>query len=510
MRERSMRPALWLLTVALLVPWTGPSYAAEAFPLFQSQLIDVSGKVLFQATVEGKTISREAGKNEPWLQGETLKVDDDSGSQARVAIADLGIIAFSGGSSAKLVEGTGTPGTVAPELVLDAGVFFVMVKRDAPALLTLRAGPFGIQAKGAQLYIKTEDGKIQVMVADGAATVVAKSARHPVATGGAFLGLYDKARGQVKEIPAAPLQKLQKALQSKIPETAPPVLPDRVGPTVTIVSPRDAVPYESGEILVQGLVDDPSVSSVKVDVQGEFRGMEPVQGGQFAFRVKLYDPRNTITVSAEDLARLPGVRSVVVPCTKPLVRPRAAVTEEDKPRGTIEIMVEKLRGAVTDPSNPGVFIAFVVAGGLFIFIIYLIVRKIWSASKKTLNKATELATGVIFQRCEKCSNREYHYHLFYTTETINSPFLRNLINNVNPMATSMMNESLESLLSQGLKFSQKAKQAENKVRVICSWCDFCKTGTLSLEHLQGDAVTKVDDYQIIHPIFIEWVRKVYD
>ena len=259
---------------------------------------------------------------------------------------------------------------------------------------------------------------------------------------------------------------------------------------------------------VAGTVSDPSVEKVKVMVENESRGLKTVSASEFRFRVKLYDKRNTITIIAEDNHRNEGASTVVVPCKKPLDKPKPETPEE--PKSGLQSALAKVKKAFTDPSNPMVFIGCVLGGGLLLFIGYLIIRKIYLTSKKSLQKASELATGIVFQRCEKCGNREYHYHLFYTTESVNSPFLRNMINNVNPMATSMMNESLESLLSTGLKWSQKAKQAENKIRVICSWCDFCKTGTLSLEHMQGDAVTKVDDYQIIHPIFIEWVRKVYD
>jgi len=496
------------VTIVLCLAAAGAAVAADSFPLFQSALVDKSGVIRLIQTVEGQAVEREARKDEPWLPGERLVVGNGKNFSAKVAISDLVLLGFDDESSATLQPGPAPEGMTPPVVELESGSFFYKMQKNATQMLTVIAGPFKVETKSGAGYVSLKGDKFQVICGGGAVTVLEGRKRQTVGKGEGYSGRVAAKSGAVKPLPKEVIGKLAKAFRVKLPDSEIPVLPDRIGPKVTIVAPKGSAEDATGTVEVVGTVNDPSVEKVKVLIGSDNRGLFDVQAGQFRLRVKLYDSVNTITIVAQDLNKVDGSASVVVRCSKPLVKPQA--DKPDEPESALTSAWNKLRKAATDPQNPMVFIGLVLLGGLLLFIGYLIIRKIYRTSKKSLQKASELATGIVFQRCEKCGNREYHYHLFYTTESVNSPFLRNLINNVNPMATSMMNESLESLLSTGLKWSQKAKAAENKIRVICSWCDFCKTGTLSLEHMQGDAVTKVDDYQIIHPIFIEWVRKVYD
>ncbi len=498
--------AIIVLSLATLLG-AGSILAADSYPLFQSALVDKSGVVKFIQTIENKPVQREARDGDPWIPGEKLSVDKGRGYAAKIAISDLALISFDGGSHATLIQGAGHEGMAPPQIQLEQGVFFYKMKKGASRPLRIKAGPLKVETSSGAGYVKFLGDKFQAICGGGSLTVTDKK-RNTVGKGRGYSCKVSRKRGSTKKLPSSVMKKLAKAFRVKLPDKKVPTLPDKIPPVITIVTPKEGQAVNSGTVEVAGAVNDPSVEKIKVMVQNESRGLKDVNAGEFRFRVKLYEKRNTIIIIAEDNNRNEGASTVVVPCKKPLAKPKAEKTDE--PKGGLQSALAKVKKALTDPSNPMMFIGCVLAGGLLLFIGYLIVRKVYLTSKKSLQKASELATGIVFQRCEKCGNREYHYHLFYTTESVNSPFLRNMINNVNPMATSMMNESLESLLSTGLKWSQKAKQAENKIRVICSWCDFCKTGTLSLEHMQGDAVTKVDDYQIIHPIFIEWVRKVYD
>ena len=485
----------------------GSILLAKPFPLFQCALIDKSGVVSFLHSVEGKMVEQEAQEEDPWVPGETLIVKEGKSCSAKIAVSDLALVSFNGGSRAKLIGSDDNRGTTPSRIVLEQGSLFYKVKKNSSHNLLIEAGDLNVKTSSGAGYMKYSSGKLQAICGGGSLLINEGGRQVRVGSGRGYRYSKSRGRGSTKKLSRKFLKKLAKAFHIKLPEKQVPVLPDKIPPHVTIITPKDGQVIKSGSVEVAGAVHDPSVNKVEVIIQNASRGLRDVQAGQFRFRAKLYAKRNTIIIRAED-NNLTGAATVVVECKKPMDKPEGL--KEDEPEGALQSALKKVTKLIKNPSNPMFFVVFILVGGLLLFSGYLIIRRIYATSKKSLKKASELATGIVFQRCEKCSNREYHYHLFYTTESVNSPFLRNLINNVNPMATNMMNESLESLLSTGLKWSQKAKQAENKIRVICSWCDFCKTGTLSLEHMQGEAVTKVDDYQIIHPIFIEWVRKVYD
>jgi hypothetical protein len=494
------------ILACMILPAIFASALAEPFPLFQTAVIDVSGT---PTIVGDSSLERDASENEVWGDGEMLRVPGKKGFFAKIAISDLAVISFDPGAEARLH--TQTNGVVSPpEIELLKGSCFFKTGKGKKKPLVFKVGDLSIKIPAGAGYLLRKGDRVQAISGMGSLKVVSSDQTETVKSRYGYMGSVSKGLGSVKKLPSDKMKKLAKIFKKRFPDKGVPVLPDLVAPVVKIVSPRDGTSVDGASVDVSGVVDDPSVSSVLVRINGVNQGVKKVNGGRFAFQLKLFDQRNSISVSAEDENRKTGEDSISVISTNPATRPKV---EEKKPKTFMDTVKEKLstvKEAAVNPANPAVFIGVVVGAGILIFIGILVVKKIISASKSTVQKASELATGIVFERCEKCSDREYQYHLFYTTETVNSPFLRNLINNVNPMATSMMNESLESLLSTGLKWSQKAKQAENKLRVICRWCDTCKTGTLSLEHMERDEVVKVDDYQIIHPIFIEWVRKVYD
>lgn len=281
-------------------------------------------------------------------------------------------------------------------------------------------------------------------------------------------------------------------------------VPDEVPPQVQISEPADASKVTKSIIRIRGTVDDPGISSVRISVDDKFRKLADVRSGEFATDLNLWATAQEISVEARDAEGQIGRAKVRVRTSQP------GVVKTSRPKGP-KTWKDRVKDAWENPKdNPetiaAIFVASFVAFLLVFFLLRLILRKMRGGAET----AAGLATGVIFNRCEKCGDREYEYHLFYTTEPVTSPFMRNLINNVNPMATSIMNESLENLLNTGLQGSAAAKAAEQKIRVTCTWCDPCKVGNLKLEHMQGKDTVKTDDYQIIHPIFIEWVRKVYD
>lgn len=283
-----------------------------------------------------------------------------------------------------------------------------------------------------------------------------------------------------------------------------PVFEDEVPPLVQIIAPTAGVAVPGPDCEVYGTVDDPSVTEVQIKLDNVFLKLTKVSGGEFRDTVMLKAKEQNVLVVAQDLSKNSGSASVSVKCNSPAV---PVAPEAPTERSTWDRIVEVLK----DPQKDTGLFAKLLGGGLLgLLVLALSVKKILGFMKKGAETAAGLATGVIFHRCEKCGEREFEYHLFYTTDPVTSPFMRNLINNVNPMATSIMNESLENLLNTGLSSSAAAKAAPAKIRVTCTWCDTCKVGNLKLEHMKATEVTKTDDYQIIHPIFIEWVRKVYD
>ena len=479
---------------------------AATFPLFQAAVTELSGSVSFTGKSD---IKRSGTVNEVWSHGETLRTGKGKNYFAKVGISDLALVSFDSSTVATLhqkSDGIVTP----PQIMFEKGSCFFRTKRGNKEKLIFKVAELTVEIISSAGYLAYKKGTFRVICGSGSLKVMSSGVNEDIKKGYWYKHSVSRGLGSVNKVPKTMIKKLGKAFKKRLADKNVPVLPDRVAPKVTIVAPKEGSSTDDEKIMVAGVIDDPSISQVMVKVNGASKGFQDVTGGRFNFDLKLYDSKNSIVVVAEDENRMTGDDSVSVISLNPAEKP---VVKVNKPKTFTEKVVEKLgslKSAAVNPENPAVFIGVIIGGGILIFVGIFIVKKIISASRSTVQKASELATGIVFDRCEKCTEREYQYHLFYTTETVNSPFLRNLINNVNPMATSMMNESLESLLSTGLKWSQKAKQAENKLRVICRWCDTCKTGTLSLEHLEGDEVVKVDDYQIIHPIFIEWVRKVYD
>ena len=494
------------ILACFFLPFFSAILWAEPFPLFQTAVVELSGSANF---VGDASIERNSSVNEIWSPGEFLRLGKGKNYYVKIAISDLALVSFDSGTVARLVEQSS--GVVSPpHIEIQSGSCFFRTKRKNSNKLVFKVAELFIEMTASAGYLSLKGDTFKAICGSGTLKVVASDGTETIEKGYGYQYSVKKGLGSVKKLPKAVLGKLGKAFSKRLADKSVPVLPDLVAPVVTVVSPKDGTSVDGSTVNVSGVVDDPSVGQVLVRINGANQGYQNVNGGRFAFELKLFDQRNSISIAAEDENRKIGEDAISVVSTNPAIRPKV---KENKPKTFMDTVKEKLltvKELAVNPANPAVFIGVVIGAGVLIFIGIIIVKKIISASKQTVQKASELATGIVFDRCEKCSDREYQYHLFYTTETVNSPFLRNLINNVNPMATSMMNESLESLLSTGLKWSQKAKQAENKLRVICRWCDTCKTGTLSLEHMERDEVVKVDDYQIIHPIFIEWVRKVYD
>lgn len=491
------RSVLVLALLALLAA----SGRADIFPPHQFRLTDPSGSVEIE-TAAGQ--SRNVDARALLEKGDTVRIGKDS--SATIRIAQIG----------NLYAQTGTVLQVA-EVEADGRPVFLL---DAGQVL-LKTRPIGAE-KPLEVRFGPEN---RILVTDGMIELRYNPKAHVAALaplkGKAMVGAKDKEFELpdnlilVRDDGARAKKPLDKGeVRDRWQPIGPSVLDpdeieklqDEVAPVVQILEPADLVTVDQSSLSLRGTVDDPTIETVRINVNSQYRKYAQVNGGEFRADLVLRDEAQDIEIFAVDKAKNEGSAKVRVRCrvpAPPLVAPVAAVEDSG--------LVTRIKKAIKDPKKDPEAIAMIAAGGfaLFLFGIFAI-RFMLKNLKKGAETAAGLATGVIFNRCEACGERQYEYHLFYTTEPVTSPFMRNLINNVNPMATSIMNESLENLLNTGLQGSAGSKGADQKIRVTCTWCDICKVGNLKLEHMKDNDVFKTDDYQIIHPIFIEWVRKVYD
>lgn len=475
------------------------SSRAEVFPPHQFRLLNLKGTVELHA--EGQEPQLLEGRASPKL-GDELVLKDGGGAELQVA--GVGVLYLLEGSKLKIrkVEKSGLPVVE----IVDGGV--LAKTRDIGAKT-----PFKVAFNGNQATI--EDGLIEFRYrADKKAAMVSivrgkvgmKTAKTESELGtGTSVVLGSGSIRTKKSVDKAGIQTRWKYQGPTVFKPTVPELPDEVGPNLTILAPQEGSTATRAEIEVYGQVDDPEVDKVQIRAGGRTLTYINLVGGQFRGAVVLRAKNVALEFIAKDTAGNVGKATVNVLCADP-APPIVADGEVEEPN-----LVDRVLVVIKDPSKDpkffGTLVTIVLVG---LVVLIFAIRKGMGMMGSGAKTAAGLATGVIFSSCEKCGDREYEYHLFYTTEPVTSPFMRNLINNVNPMATSIMNESLENLLNTGLSGSGPAKGADQKIRVTCTWCDACKVGNLKLEHMQGDEVTKTDDYQIIHPIFIEWVRKVYD
>ncbi len=484
------------LVALLLLGGACGSVVSAAGPMVYPPLQCVFERIDGRVEVSLKGVKHEAKEGELYEYGSVVS----TGPRARAVFLVSGamrVVVFKN-TSLRMERKDGK----AVEIVLDRGT---LLGRMAGTDLRVSFVSPGGEAvvRDAMWLVQRKRGRLYVSCRDGEVALSGGGRRKKVPAG--FIGiLNDEGRIAVKRLSSSKRKKLSRLFQRYLEAKEIPVLPDKVPPRIRLLAPQDGRRVSDARVAVKGVVDDPTVRRVEVHVDGEFRLTADVVDGRFSTSVKLVSPRSLVSVSAADAAGNEGTASVTVFCDNP-----ERSTQVEKQAGRDSSSAWSLE-TLKDPSNPVVMLIVLLAGVFMLVAAVLVVRYALHLVKKSLQKASEIATGVVFQECEKCGNREYRYSLFYTTEPPHSPLLRNLVNTVNPMTTNLMNESLESLLYEGLKRSQQAKKAEKKIHVVCTWCDVCKTGVLSFEYMQGASVQKVDEFQIIHPIFIEWVRKVYE
>ncbi len=482
----------------LLLALGAGSFAAEIFPPNQFRLVDPKGKVEIRAK-EGATSKVEA-KAIP-VVGDRILVGKDAGASLQVGRMAMVYLFEESEFEIAGIEADGRPKLV----LVDGGALAKTGTEASKVPLEVRFGANLLKMKSGLVEVRYKAEKKLALagVVRGGADLEGPAGTTNLSEGEYLVAPDGKTKK--RSIDKAALKTRWDYLGESVFRVEIPEIQDEVPPRVTILSPTEGALVPGPEVELFGTVDDPGVESIQVKLDGVFQRNVKVREGQFRSPVVLKKPSQTLVVIAQDAALMSGSAEVVVRCTTP-----AAPPEPERPK-TEPTAVERALAVLKDPSkDPTLFGAMCFGALMAVLIVGLAIRKGLGLMKKGAATAAGLATGVIFHRCEKCGEREYEYHLFYTTEPVTSPFMRNLINNVNPMATSIMNESLENLLNTGLSGSAPAKAADQKIRVTCTWCDSCKVGNLKLEHMRATDVAKTDDYQIIHPIFIEWVRKVYD
>jgi hypothetical protein len=473
--------------------------AAEVFPPNQFVLTDPTGQVSVNEVGGG---SRNVTARAKLEEGEVVSIGTDG--NATIRIASIGNLYVSGGTKVKIA--TVDPASGRPTFQLEDGNVLLRTRSiGANDPLTVRFGENAVQVKDGTLEVRYAAGKklAALAVLAGGGTLVARGKSLAMPDG--LVLVKDDGRKKVNPLDKSKVRERWEPVGPNVLSGDIEELGDEVPPLVELTRPGDGTTIDVSKLTVAGKVDDPTVDNVSIKVNGAHRKFANVVGGSFQVDIVLRAKENSVSAEATDKANNTGTDSVQVSCRTP-APPLSVPKSRDK-----MTYGERLTAAFKDPTkDPEILGMFITAIFLGIVVLGFGARKILSGMKKGAETAAGLATGVMFNKCEACGDRQYEYHLFYTTEPVTSPFMRNLINNANPMATSIMNESLENLLNTGLQGSGSAKGADTRIRVTCTWCDQCKVGNLKLEHLKGPEVVKTDDYQIIHPIFIEWVRKVYD
>lgn len=487
------------LSAAFLMLGAVLASAAGIFPPHQFRLTDPQGLVEVRKA-SGDVLKVDARAD--LAKGDAIKLA--KGGFATLRVAQIGNVYIQGGTILEVsdVEPNGRPLV----RVKNGRVLLKTRSTGAERPLVVLFGPNRVELTDGMLELRYLGAKKMAAMAPlrGSAKVFDrrdKSFNLPPA----LILMLDSGKKKKKSLDKAKIRKSWTPFGKEVldPDHFP-TMTDEVAPTVTIVEPRNAVTLPTSDAAIRGRVDDPGIEKVKVSVDSQFRTYATVNAGQFVAEIELRRPEQVILIEAEDRAGNSGAESVKLRCSDPAPEPVAPKEEE---KG----FVARVKRAIKNPEKDKELVIGLAVGGFLAFLIlFFLLRFLVKRLRKGAESAAGLATGVIFNRCESCGERQYEYHLFYTTEPVTSPFMRNLINNVNPMATSIMNESLENLLNTGLQGSASAKGSEQKIRVTCTWCDQCKVGNLKLEHMKGSEVFRTDDYQIIHPIFIEWVRKVYD
>ena len=472
---------------------------ADVFPPNQFVLTDPAGQVSVEEAGGGSRVVNARAK---LTEGEVVVVGGDG--NATIRVASIGNVYLSGGTRLKvetIERPSGRPGF----LLEDGNILLRTRSIGADSPLEVKFGQNLVRVKDGMLEVRYASSKqlAALAVLSGGAELVAKGQGVSLPDG--LILVKDDGRKKVNSLDKGKVRSRWEPVGPNVLAGAIEELGDEVAPVVELREPTDGQTLDTSTLTVAGQVDDPTMDNISLKVNGAHRKFITLAGGSFEATVILRAKENTVTLEATDKANNIGAASVRVVCRSPA--PPLAVPKKKGEMTYVERLTEAFKDPSKDPEVIGMFV-----GGLFVGIVILGfgARKILSGVKAGAEAATGLATGVMFNKCEACGDRQFEYHLFYTTEPVTSPFMRNLINNVNPMATSIMNESLENLLNTGLQGSAESKRAETRIRVTCTWCDQCKVGNLKLEHLKGEDVMKTDDYQIIHPIFIEWVRKVYD
>ena len=227
--------AILILSLATLLG-AGNLSAADSYPMFQSALVEKSGVINFVQTVEGKPVPREARNGDPWIPGEKIEVSKGRGFSAKIAISELALISFDGGSTAKLITGSGHEGMVPPQIELESGVFFYKMKKGAAHPLMIKAGSLKVEPSSGAGYVKYVDGKFQAICGGGSLTVTDKR-RNNVGKGRGYTYKDGSKYGSVKKLPKTIISKLAKAFRVKLPDKDVPTLPDKIPPAITIVTP---------------------------------------------------------------------------------------------------------------------------------------------------------------------------------------------------------------------------------------------------------------------------------
>lgn len=473
--------------------------AANVFPPNQFVLTDPSGQVKVE---EAGGTSRAVNARAKLAQGEVVVVGNDG--NATIRVASIGNIYISEGTRLKVEAVDRATGR--PAFKLEDGNLLLKTRSiGADNALEVAFGQNKVQVKDGLVEVRYAADKelAALAVLAGGGELVTNGSG--VAMPDGLILVKDDGRKKVNQLDKAKVRERWESLGPNVVSGDIEELPDEVAPVVSLTRPAEGDILDTSQLTVAGTVDDPSIENISLKVNGAHRKFVSVAGGSFEDTITLRAKDNAITAEATDKANNVGSTTAQVTCRTPA--PPLAIPKKASEMTYAERLTAAFKDPAKDPEILGMFV-----GGLFVGVVILGfgARKILSGVKKGAETAAGLATGVMFNSCEACGDRQYEYHLFYTTEPVTSPFMRNLINNVNPMATSIMNESLENLLNTGLQGSGESKRAESRIRVTCTWCDQCKVGNLKLEHLKGEEVVKTDDYQIIHPIFIEWVRKVYD
>jgi hypothetical protein len=483
---------LWVLVTGVC--------AGEIYPPHQFRLTDPTGPVEVRGA-GGKVESVDARAS--LAKGDVVRVGKKA--FANIRIAQIGSVYLREGTILKVqeIEKDGRP---------------ILRVLEGTVLLKTRAigGVKPIEIFFGTSRLRTDDGMVEIRYLKarkmaavaplmGTVKVRVKSKSKDITLPAARILVRDDGKMAKKRLDKKKVRKRWEGFGPTVLDPgAFPTMADEAAPVITVKEPKNGATLERSRVTISGTVDDLTIKQVKVSVNKKYRSYANVNGGRFGAEVELRAKEQLIQISAQDAAKNLGEVEIKLRCKDPAPEPPPPVKPDKSLTG-------RVRRAIRNPAkDPEMIAALAVAGFVSFLIIFLLIRWIVKRIRGGAEVATGLATGVIFNRCEACGERQYEYHLFYTEEPVTSPFMRNLINNVNPMATSIMNESLENLLNSGLQGSAGAKGADQKIRVTCTWCDQCKVGNLKLEHMRGKEVFKTDDYQIIHPIFIEWVRKVYD